>query len=113
MNYALVARNLRVDVEVSSIVEAMNQLGRSQCVVSNGAPAFIKSKLIASRMDGPLPWVLTPDSRTRPKPAPDLYMSATRVFALDPSLCVAVEDSALGVRAAVSAGLDVIHVSFQ
>jgi len=41
----------------------------------------------------------------RHKPQPDPYLAAARRLALDPSECIAVEDSERGLRAAVSAGM--------
>jgi beta-phosphoglucomutase-like phosphatase (HAD superfamily) len=44
----------------------------------------------------------------RGKPAPDAYLTATTELGLDPTRCVAVEDSTVGVAAAVAAGLAVV-----
>lgn len=43
----------------------------------------------------------------RGKPAPDLFLHAARVMGVPAERCVVVEDSPLGVRAAVAAGMDV------
>ncbi|MDF9814855.1 HAD family hydrolase [Streptomyces sp. SPB162] len=43
----------------------------------------------------------------RGKPAPDLFLHAARVMGADPARCAVVEDSPLGVQAAVAAGMDV------
>ena len=48
-----------------------------------------------------------------PKPAPDVYLAAAQAFNLPPSRCVVVEDSVLGVTAAVRAGMKVYgHAAF-
>ena len=48
----------------------------------------------------------------RKKPAPDVYCWALEVLGLDPARCFAIEDSNVGLRAALSAGLpSVITVS--
>jgi beta-phosphoglucomutase-like phosphatase (HAD superfamily) len=39
-----------------------------------------------------------------PKPAPAVYLHAARVFGVDPSECLAVEDTPTGVQAALAAG---------
>ena len=39
------------------------------------------------------------------KPAPDLYLRAARQLRVEPTLSLAIEDSASGVRAAVAAGM--------
>jgi beta-phosphoglucomutase-like phosphatase (HAD superfamily) len=43
----------------------------------------------------------------RGKPAPDLFLHAARVMGVAPGRCAVVEDSPLGVEAAVAAGMDV------
>jgi HAD superfamily hydrolase (TIGR01509 family) len=44
------------------------------------------------------------------KPAPDVYLEAARRIGVAPPACVAVEDSANGIRSAVAAGMTVIAV---
>ena len=44
----------------------------------------------------------------RGKPAPDVYLEAARRLAVEPARCVAIEDSASGIRAAHAAGMRVI-----
>jgi HAD superfamily hydrolase (TIGR01509 family) len=44
----------------------------------------------------------------RGKPAPDVYLEAARRIGVDPTACVAVEDSSNGLRAAHAAGMVVI-----
>jgi HAD superfamily hydrolase (TIGR01509 family) len=46
----------------------------------------------------------------RGKPAPDVYLRAAAELAAEPAACVAIEDSANGLRAAAAAGLAVIAV---
>jgi beta-phosphoglucomutase-like phosphatase (HAD superfamily) len=46
----------------------------------------------------------------RGKPAPDVYLDAARRLGVDPGRCVAVEDSANGLRAAAAAGMAVVAV---
>ncbi|MGW4534385.1 HAD family hydrolase [Nocardia sp. NPDC004340] len=46
----------------------------------------------------------------RGKPAPDGYLEAAARLGLDPGVCVAIEDSSNGLRAAHAAGMTVIAV---
>jgi len=46
----------------------------------------------------------------RGKPAPDVYLEATRRLGQPPGACAAVEDSANGIRSALAAGLRVVAV---
>ena len=43
----------------------------------------------------------------RGKPEPDLFLHAARQMGVPPERCAVVEDSPLGVQAAVAAGMDV------
>ena len=46
----------------------------------------------------------------RGKPAPDVYLEATRRLGQPPGACAAVEDSASGIRSALAAGLHVVAI---
>jgi HAD superfamily hydrolase (TIGR01509 family) len=50
------------------------------------------------------------DDVPRGKPSPDVYLRACALIDRDPSGCVAIEDSSVGVQAAHSAGLRVIAI---
>jgi HAD superfamily hydrolase (TIGR01509 family) len=51
------------------------------------------------------------DDVARGKPAPDIYVLAAERLGVDPVRCVAVEDSASGVRSARAAGMRVIAIA--
>jgi len=46
----------------------------------------------------------------RGKPAPDVYLAAARRLGVEPTQCVAIEDSSSGLRAAAAAGMTVIAI---
>jgi HAD superfamily hydrolase (TIGR01509 family) len=48
------------------------------------------------------------DSVPNPKPAPDVYLAASKGLGLAPSACLVVEDSVTGVTAATAAGMTVL-----
>mmetsp|Transcript_86737 Transcript_86737/g.168014 ORF Transcript_86737/g.168014 Transcript_86737/m.168014 type:complete len:278 (-) Transcript_86737:289-1122(-) len=48
------------------------------------------------------------DMVTKKKPAPDVYLMAAKELNLDPSACVVVEDSTIGLAAAKAAGMTCI-----
>lgn len=54
--------------------------------------------------------VVTRDDVINPKPHPEPYLLAAKRLGIDPTLCIAVEDSHTGVRAAHAAGLQTIMV---
>lgn len=54
--------------------------------------------------------VVTRDDVTNPKPHPEPYLLAAERLGVDPSRCIALEDSHAGVRAAHAAGMQTIMV---
>jgi HAD superfamily hydrolase (TIGR01509 family) len=54
--------------------------------------------------------ILTADSVTAPKPAPDIYLAACAALGTEPARTLALEDSPTGVAAAVAAGCFTIGV---
>ncbi|MEM7110756.1 MAG: HAD-IA family hydrolase, partial [Bacteroidota bacterium] len=48
------------------------------------------------------------DRVSRPKPFPDVYLKAAESNAVEPSLCLVIEDSISGATAALRAGMQVI-----
>ena len=49
--------------------------------------------------------VYTASMVARPKPAPDLFLHAAKAMQVDPSRCLVIEDSDLGIAAAQAAGM--------
>jgi len=56
-------------------------------------------------LDGRFDIVVTGEQVARGKPAPDIYLEASRRLQMDPAACVALEDSEAGVLAASRAGM--------
>jgi kojibiose phosphorylase len=50
------------------------------------------------------------NSVQHPKPAPDLFLFAADLIGLKPSQCVVVEDAAVGIEAAIAAGMWAVGV---
>jgi HAD superfamily hydrolase (TIGR01509 family) len=66
--------------------------------------------LEATGLAGRAQAMVTGDEVARGKPAPDIYLEAARRLAVDPGVCIALEDSNAGARAAVAAGMTTIVV---
>lgn len=84
--------------------------GRAVGVASNSPRAFVERTLEAAGLRDRFACVLSAEDVERPKPAPDLYVALARALGADAADCVALEDSATGVRAARAAGAFVIGV---
>lgn len=55
--------------------------------------------------------ITTGEEVDSPKPAPDIFLTASEKLGVDPRDCLAIEDSATGVIAAKEAGMKVIAVT--
>lgn len=56
--------------------------------------------------------VVTGDDVAHHKPAPDAWLRATELLGVEPSSCLAFEDSAIGIESARCAGIQVVRVSW-
>lgn len=55
-------------------------------------------------------FIIGGDQIVNGKPAPDIYLKAADALSLEPTACLGLEDSPNGVKAALSAGLNVIQI---
>lgn len=88
-------------------VERVLAAGLAVCVASQGKLEKTRLTLGLTGLCDLFPGKALFSAYTVPrgKPHPDLFLHAARVMGVEPARCVVVEDTALGVRAAVSAGM--------
>ncbi|GHB76675.1 hydrolase [Streptomyces viridiviolaceus] len=94
---------------VVGVLEKLAADGVPYCVASSGSHERIR---VGHRKTGLDRWfdggrIFSSEDVGRGKPAPDLFLHAAERMGVAPEKCVVVEDSPLGVRAAVAAGMDV------
>ena len=77
-------------------------------VASSSNRALIETALRTAGIDTCFATTVSSEEVPRGKPSPDVYLEAARRLRVAPSRCVAVEDSASGIRAAHSAGMRVL-----
>lgn len=111
--HAAVSVELARDVTaVPGIVALLDQLDAARipyAVASNGEQAKMQTTLGTTGLaDRFVNRRFSSLDVGRPKPAPDVYLHAARALGAAPAQTVAVEDSPLGVQAAVAAGMVVI-----
>jgi HAD superfamily hydrolase (TIGR01509 family) len=90
------------------LVEALD--GRVALAVASNTSADLVHRALEAVGLAPLRVVISGMDMGRPKPLPDVYAEACRTLGVDPRDTIAFEDSAMGVRSAVEAGLFVVGV---
>ncbi len=83
--------------------------GRIPLAVASNTPADLVRQAL-SAVGLAIPVVVSGMDMGRPKPLPDVYAEACRVLGVAPGDAVAFEDSPMGVRSALDAGLFVVGV---
>jgi HAD superfamily hydrolase (TIGR01509 family) len=93
-------------------VDAVRALSaRWPLAVASSAPkSLIEAVLDASGLRPAFSAAVSSEEVPRGKPAPDVYLEATKRLGVPPTACAAVEDSSNGLRSAAAAGLAVIAV---
>jgi HAD superfamily hydrolase (TIGR01509 family) len=85
--------------------------GQRPLAVASGSPlAAIESALSQAGIFELFDRVITSESVKRGKPHPDVFLAAAELLKTPPDRCVVFEDSLVGVRAAVAAGMRVVCV---
>ncbi|MBV8121515.1 MAG: HAD-IA family hydrolase [Alphaproteobacteria bacterium] len=107
---ARTARVLERELQpMPGVVELLTALPQPRCVASNGHLPRVRERLALTRLlrffD---PHVFSATQVAIGKPAPDLFLLAAHRLDKAPASCLVVEDSVIGVAAAVAAGMPVI-----
>jgi HAD superfamily hydrolase (TIGR01509 family) len=94
---------------IPGVAELLAALPRPRCVASNGHLQRVRQRLALTGLLGFFdPHVFSAIQVAVGKPAPDLFLLAARKLGASPAGCTVVEDSIVGVAAAVAAGMPVI-----
>lgn len=78
-------------------------------IVTN-ATTSVAQRTANAAPEGTFSVIIGNDETTHPKPDPQPYLLAAEHLGVDPTQCVAIEDSPSGVRSATAAGMRVIVV---
>lgn len=96
---------------VARLIREADAAGLHVALVSNASRASLTPVLrygLGEELAGRIDLVVSGEDVSRKKPAPDSYLMALQRLGLPANECVALEDSAMGLRAAVAAGVPTI-----
>ncbi len=96
-------------VAMPGIEALLTALPAARCVASNGHLDRVRERLALTGLLGFFdPHVYSAMQVARGKPEPDLFLLAASRLGAHPASCIVVEDSVIGVAAAVAAGMPVL-----
>lgn len=101
---------IRPRVEMVKLLKALKLQGLGLAVASGSSRRVIEFTLTEAGLRGDFLEVISADEVPRGKPHPDIFLEAARRLAADPANCLAVEDSAHGVEAALAAGMTCVAI---
>lgn len=84
--------------------------GYKLAVASNSIRETVQLMMMKANLDQYLELQLSNQDVSRPKPDPEIYLTAMARLAVEPSRCLVVEDNENGVRAAAACGAHVMVV---
>jgi HAD superfamily hydrolase (TIGR01509 family) len=91
------------------VTELLTTLPAARCVASNGHLPRVRERLALTGLLRHFdPHVFSASQVAAGKPAPDLFLLAAHRLQVAPGACSVVEDSVVGVAAAVAAGMPVV-----
>jgi HAD superfamily hydrolase (TIGR01509 family) len=94
---------------IDGVRAAIDALPYRRCVASSSSPERIRVSLEATGLASLFgDHVFSAEQVESGKPAPDLFLLAARSLDASPAECIVIEDSALGIAAARSAGMRAI-----
>ena len=96
---------------VVDLIRHLHTAGTGIAIASNGSRDYLEHVVDTLKISELIEGFVCADDTTHPKPDPEPYLKAATMLDLEPSACVAVEDSGPGMTSALAAGMSVILVN--
>ena len=92
------------------MIDRLDEIGVPYAIATSTPHERAQASLRLAGLDNRFEHVIGGDQVKNGKPAPDIYLEAANVIAVSPRQCIAIEDSAVGVRASSTAQMYTIMV---
>ncbi|MDB5490093.1 MAG: family hydrolase [Reyranella sp.] len=99
----IVETRLSLKPGVVELLDVLDQLALPRAIATSSAHHTVQHHLAAHKLTDRFRHVVAHGDYTEGKPAHDPYLKAARMLDVDPSFCLALEDSHNGVRSAAAA----------
>lgn len=111
--FARLLKSFATDLRpMAGVEKVLQSIRTNHCVASSSIPPRLDFALHICGLEKYFgPHVYSAVLVKNAKPAPDLFLHAARAHGTDPSRCLVIEDSEMGILAAHAAGMPVWHFS--
>ncbi len=109
----IIAKELPVKPGVYELLDWLKENGYPVALSTSTSRPSVDSHLSRTGLTKYFDAIVTGDTVEHSKPAPDIYLRACALIGVDPSECIAVEDSPNGIRSAHAAGMMAVMVPDQ
>jgi HAD superfamily hydrolase (TIGR01509 family) len=106
----IVETRLAMKPGVVELLDALDSLGLPRGIATSSSHKTVQHHLGTHALSGRFHRIVASGDYAAGKPAPDPYLLAAKQLGIEPSLCLALEDSYNGVRSASAAGMMTIMV---
>jgi HAD superfamily hydrolase (TIGR01509 family) len=106
----LVERERLLKPGVLELLDLLDRLGLPRAIATTSSRPTVQRHLEAHDLVGRFHHIVAHGDYARHKPAPDPFLKAAEQLGVAPELCLALEDSHNGVRAASAAGMMTVMV---
>jgi HAD superfamily hydrolase (TIGR01509 family) len=93
---------------IEDLLQELHEKGIPLLLASSSVREIIETVLRKLNIGQYFSGIVSGDEVEYSKPAPDIFLEASRIAGIPPSKCVVIEDSENGIRAARSAGMKAI-----
>ena len=110
-HFWLIAVNkLTLKPGASELLETLDQLRLPRAIATSSSKTTVERHLTAHRLMDRFDQIICRGDYENGKPAPDPFLRAAERLGIEPRLCLALEDSHVGVRSASAAGTMTVMV---
>jgi HAD superfamily hydrolase (TIGR01509 family) len=97
--------NIKPNPGIPELLKELKSNNLKTAVATSSVPGIVNIILEKCGIDSYFDSVVTTEMAGKSKPAPDVYLYASRMLGISPANCVVFEDSFNGIRAAKSASM--------
>lgn len=101
----LIQTEVKAQPGAQEMIDYVRSSGIPHAIASSSSMNVINATLKSQGWDDLFELRCTAEDDPNGKPAPDVYLRTAKTLGVDPSKCLALEDSPNGARAAVAAGM--------